>query len=62
MVFLALKKAIAGFKQRDTLLEEHRPLCGAIIAVLEDWARVWGDDQNMKSLLNKKNLEKEIDE
>jgi hypothetical protein len=60
--FFALKKAMAGFAQRDILCEEHQPLCAAISAVLEDWARVWGDDSNMKSFLNKKNLEKEIDE
>ena len=62
MVFIGLKKAMLGFEARDTLLAEHTPLCGAISTVLSAWASAWGDDGHMKSLLNKKNLEKEIDE
>ena len=48
MVFAGLTRTIDAFKARQASDARHEPLCAAISAVLDDWARYWGNDPAMK--------------
>jgi hypothetical protein len=61
MVFGGLFTAIQSFKNRETL-PAHKPLCDAVLQVMNAWAEKWGKDKAMKSLFNGNAIYHEMDE